>query len=111
MINILKLTCKLVVIFMLPFFLSACVTKQISADIRGPETGHTHYNNDVIIGMSLAQQGDNKNRAFVGTRFDYVLSSGVDEFSTLLVTGQIDKKEFRSSGMVALDLMIKKIGS
>ncbi|AIN17686.1 putative lipoprotein [Yersinia rochesterensis] len=95
MINVLKLTCKLMTIFMLPFFLSACVTKQLSADIRGHETGYTHYNDDVIIGMSLAQQGGNKSWAFVGTHFDYVLSSGVDEFATLLVTGQIDKKRIQ----------------
>ncbi len=55
-----KLMCKWGAILMSPFFLSACVTNQLSDDIRGHEKGYTHYNDDIIVGVSLAKQGDNK---------------------------------------------------
>ncbi len=105
-----KLMCKWGAILMSPFFLSACVTNQLSDDIRGHEKGYTHYNDDIIVGVSLAKQGDNKNWAFVGTHFDYVLSSGADEFLTLLVTGQIDKKKIEVVRDGGFNLNKKKDG-
>lgn len=78
--------------------LSACVTNQLKSAIRSDENGRTLHNSDVITAATITEAGKGNYRwVFIGSNFDYALTSGASDFFRALVTGKIDKARIRVS--------------
>lgn len=91
--------------FITLLFLSGCATRDLSRDIRDDERETDLYSSDSIKTASLTPLEDkNYGWVFNGVNFDYALTSGVDDFLQMLVSGKLDKMqmEINKSGVFVL---------
>lgn len=87
------------------FFLLGCESNKLSKEIRDEAKGGDLYSSDSIKTVSMTPVGGGKyGWVFNGIHFDYSLSSGVDEFLRLIVSGKLDKThiEMNNSGVFIL---------